>query len=98
MLAYGLHLLCQVSPKRVDGEEDLEGGGGRKNSFKRRIFGKNQCSDTAVRRKRNQKVVDLHTVSRRKNVMRLALMTHFFGKLVFHTQQLIEFGKVSKNF
>lgn len=67
MLAYVLHLLCQASLERVDGKENFEGRGWGIDSFQRRVFGKNQGRDTAVRRKRNQKVVDLHTISRRKS-------------------------------
>ncbi len=63
MLAYVLCLLYQAGPERVDRVEDFEGRDWRKDSFKHCVFGKNQCRDTAVRRKRNQKVVDLHTIS-----------------------------------
>ena len=65
MLAYVLCLLYQARPERVDRVEDFEGRGRRKDSFKRRVFGKNQCHDIAVRRKGNQKVMDLNKISRR---------------------------------
>lgn len=64
MLAYVLRLLYQASPERVDRVENFEGRSRRKDSFKRGVFGKNQCRDTAMRRKRNQKVMDLNVVSR----------------------------------
>ena len=63
MLAYALRLLYQAGPKRVNRVEDFEGRSRRKDSFKRCVFGKNQFRDTAVRWKRNQKVMDLHTIS-----------------------------------
>ena len=87
-LAYVLHLLHQAALERIDRVEDFEGRRRRKRSFKRRVFGKNQCRNTVVRRKCNQKVVDLHNISRLvvENITRLVSMTYFFGKLVFHTQ------------
>ena len=67
ILAYILCLLQQTSSERVDRVENLERCGWWKDSFKRCVFGKNQCRDTVVGGKRNQKVIDLDIISCRND-------------------------------